>query len=372
MLNGERIVVVGAGIGGLAVTLGLARAGADVSLYERAAKIEQVGAGIGLATNAMRCLDALGVGDRIRARGNYAGALTHYTADGGVLLRQPDRTVWIHRAELQSALLDAIEPERVELGKTFAGFTQDAGGVDMRFGDGTEVRCELLLGADGLRSAVRDQLFGRSAPDYTGITAWRGVLPYEHEILARNNEIWGVGSRFGMFGIGQGQMYWYGTIHSPQGATFLVPKDGILTAFGQWMAPVAEVIDATPAGGIFQTDMYDREAIPSWGKGRVMLLGDAAHPMTADLGQGCAQVLEDALAIRDCAIAHQDVATAMRAYERMRVRRANWILRSTHAHNRIGHWGNRLACLMRDELLIKRMPQPIRLYRERRLLDGVS
>ena len=171
------------------------------------------------------------------------------------------------------------------------GITQDASGVTAKFANGHEERGDLLLGADGIRSKVRDQLLGSSQPRYTGSIAWRGVTQFEHPDLVNNLEFWGRGSRFGVFALGGGRTYWYGTRRVPEG--FFIPPDErqreLLAHYRGWHDPVTDVIAAS--GTIIQTDIYDRRPSRRWGEGRVTLLGDGAHAMTADVGQGCAQVL---------------------------------------------------------------------------------
>lgn len=128
-----------------------------------------------------------------------------------------------------------------------------------------------------------------------------------------------------------------------------------LSMYRDWMHPIQRVIEATPEESIIQTDMYDRRPVRRWREGRVALLGDAAHPMTADMGQGCAQVLEDAVVLSQCARSEPDAVVMLTAYVHRRVRRANSVLRGSHRYNRLAFLKNPLACSVRDELLLGHM-----------------
>lgn len=367
------VVVVGGGIGGLATAIALAGGGARVTLFERAPKIEQVGAGIGLAPNALRALDRLGVASRVVEKGHIAGRVTQYTWHGEILAAANDASLWVHRADLQGVLLDAIEPSRVYLNSTFIGCAQRVDNVTARFHDGSEWEADLLIGADGLKSAVRSALFDDGRPRHTGSIAWRGVTSFSHPSITTNTEIWGLGSRFGIFQIGNGKVYWYGTKRASEG--FAIEPGNrrreLLSMFEDWMDPIPELIEATPEASIFQTDMYDRRPIRRWSAGRVVLLGDAAHPMTADLGQGCAQVLEDTVGLLDSFEGGGSVREIVRRYEKTRVPRANKIQRRTHLYNRLGHLDSRVGYRLRNELLLKHMPMYLQ-RRRAKLLDGAA
>jgi 2-polyprenyl-6-methoxyphenol hydroxylase-like FAD-dependent oxidoreductase len=186
--------------------------------------------------------------------------------------------VIVHRAALQRVLLDAVGPDCVHLGHACVAIDEDASGVTARFSNGTEARADVLIGADGLHSAVRAHLHGDEPPHYCGYTAWRGVTAFDHARL-RVGESWGRGERFGQMPMRDGQVYWFATANVPAG---LVSADGekaeLLRRFRGWHDPIEALVTATPDAAILRND-YDRSPLRQWG-GDASLLGDAAHPMT--------------------------------------------------------------------------------------------
>ena len=364
-----KAIVVGGCVGGLCAAIALRRGGIEAAVFERAGRLEEIGAGVALAPNALRGLERLGVADAVRARGAASRKGIARTSCGEVLTEADWNGVSIHRADLQATLLEALEPDTVRLGSACTGFDQDPTAVSVRLADGREERGDVLIGADGLHSEIRAQLVGRTKPRYAGTTAWRGVTRFEHESLASVSESWGRGSRFGLQAIGRGRVYWYATKNAPEGSSAppAERKRELLERFAGWHEPIEAVIEATEEAGILQTDIYDRKPLRRWSEGRVTLLGDAAHPMTPDWGQGAAQAIEDAVVLADCLRREDDVALALRAYEGRRVRRANALVRQSRLLNRIGQLESPLACRVRDGMM-KRTPARLR----RRQLERIA
>ncbi|MET0646644.1 MAG: FAD-dependent monooxygenase, partial [Pyrinomonadaceae bacterium] len=218
-----RVLIVGGGIGGLAAALALRREGFEPAVYERAPELLEVGAAIAVWPNAFRVLERLGLGEAVLAR---AGRIqrARWLGRGG---REYNRftfpeTGWpavaLHRADLQGALLRALPQGSVHLGKTFVGFEVEREEVRARFEDGTEVVCDVLVGADGLHSRVRAQLLGDGEPVYRGYTVWRGVARLEHAALSAGtaSEIYGEGRRFGVGPVGLGRTGWWATANEPE------------------------------------------------------------------------------------------------------------------------------------------------------------
>ncbi len=220
--------------------------------------------------------------------------------------------------------------------------------------DGHQESGDVLIGADGLRSTVRERLWGESSPQYAGYLAWRGVEAFESESLpvGYTCETWGCGQRFGLVPLGQGRVYWFATRNAsadPSRPPRL--KAEILAQFGAWHAPIREVIEATDEAAILQNGIYDREPMAVWGKGRVTLLGDAAHPMTPNLGQGACQAIEDAVVLARCLNEKGDAVSALRYYEALRQKRT---ARITQLSRRLGAMAQRshpVACLLRNALM---------------------
>lgn len=387
-----RAMIVGAGIGGLTAAIALREAGIGVTVYERAGEIEEVGAGILLAANAVSALGEIGLSDDVRRLGTPASAGRVLTWRGETLTEVPvdelqsrvgTRSTAVHRADLQMLLLRELGATNVRLGAECSGFEQDDTGVTTVFADGSEERGELLIGADGLNSTVRRVLYGPEQPRYAGYTAWRAVVRPGRELLPWGTcfESWGRGARFGCAHIGSGRVYWFATSNAPEGekdgpaGSLLGPKATLVRHFDGWHHPIPALISETPEEEIRRDDLYDREPLTgNWGNGRITLLGDAAHPSTPNLGQGACQAIEDAVALARClkevgeTPAPDGVASALRRYEDLRRERTAWIVRRSRAIGRVGQIENPLLCRVRDAAL-KATPAKLQLRQFERVVS---
>jgi 2-polyprenyl-6-methoxyphenol hydroxylase-like FAD-dependent oxidoreductase len=355
-----KVIVAGAGVGGLATALALSLRGLEPVVLERAAELREAGAGITLWPNAMSVLRGLGVADAVASAGapSLSGGIR--AAGGRYLLRGParvlerrfpERGVALHRAELQRILVSALGPGVVRLGSEVTGFEAHPDGVEARLAGGGREWGDALVGADGIWSTVRAGLWGAARPRYAGYTAWRAVVPFELG-SEESSESWGRGERFGIVPIGGGRVYWFATANAPEGGR---DEGGALRElrrrFGAWHAPIPALLEATPERAILRTDLYDREPLARWGDGPVTLLGDAAHPMTPNLGQGACQALEDAAALAGRLAGAADPASALRVYEDRRAPRTARLVRQSRLLGRVGQLDGALACRARDVLL---------------------
>jgi 2-polyprenyl-6-methoxyphenol hydroxylase-like FAD-dependent oxidoreductase len=340
-----RVIIVGAGIGGLALAAALRRERIEPVVLERAPRLDAAGAGISLAPNAIRALDALGLADEIRQRGAACRTVAILDRAGKALQELPTDViaggVAIHRAELQSALRSGEEQLGSEVRRV------DRAGV-VTLADGRQLEADLVVGADGARSATRRSLFPDREPVYAGYSAWRAVAPLE-TISGRWTESWGRGARFGMLDIGGGRTYWFATKNTPA-----LETDGgrreILARFDGWHEPVPELVEATPAESILRNDVYHLAPLPRWSAGRVTLLGDAAHAATPGIGQGAAQALEDAVVLARALAAAATVDDALRVYESSRRPRTRTLAQLARRADRIAQARSPLLCAVRDKL----------------------
>lgn len=380
-------MIVGAGIGGLTAAIALRRSGIEATVFERAGELREVGAGILLAANAVKALGELGLSEKVYRLGTTASVARIHSWRGDVLSDVPvadlERRVGapsaaVHRADLQGLLLQVLDEENVCLGAECSNFRQDEEGVTAVFAGGSEERASVLIGADGLNSTIRARLLGPEKPRYAGYTAWRAVVEPRRELLPRGTgfESWGRGARFGCAHIGGGRIYWFATRNATEGqddgpaGTSTGPRATLRELFGGWHQPVAELIAETDERAIRRDDIYDREPLTGrWGAGRVTLLGDAAHPMTPNLGQGACQAIEDATVLAKCLRECEDtgVPLALRRYENLRRERTSWIVRRSRTTGRVGQIENPLLCRLRDTLL-KATPVEVQLRQFERMM----
>lgn len=361
------ILVAGGGPGGLVTAIALRRKGFDVRVLERAPELRVAGAGLTLQINAVRMLGALGLAPAVAAAGQRLTAGTLEQADGSVIQRMDlagaaarfgESGVAIHRGALADVLAGALPAGVVEYGAGVTDLRQDADGVTAVLSDGREVRGAALVGADGIHSAVRRSLFGEVTPRYAGYTCWRGVAPPTVSLPPGcTTERWGVGRRFGIVPLGAVGTYWFATNNTPAGGADPADVHGALAAlFAGFADPVLALIAGTPAANILRNDIVDLPILPRWTEGRVTLLGDAAHAMTPNMGQGACQAIEDAVILADhLAKGRADVPAALRAYEAARRDRVIGIVRQSERMGQVGQWENGLARGMRD-LIFRSLP----------------
>jgi 2-polyprenyl-6-methoxyphenol hydroxylase-like FAD-dependent oxidoreductase len=364
-----KVVVAGGGIGGLTATIALRRAGFEVVVFERATELREVGAGLLLAANAQKALAKLGLAEAVARLGTPASAGEIRSWRGHVLASIPaaelekkigTSSAAVHRADLQALLVREVEDGTLRLGTEVEAFEQDESGVRVLFADGGQESADILIGADGLRSRVRAGLFGPKEPRYAGYTAWRAVVEPNEDLLpwGAGFESWGRGARFGCAHVGRGRVYWFATANAPEGGKDGPPgstagaKATLSHLFSGWHRPVVDLVEAAEEGTILRTDIYDREPLGErWGIGRVTLLGDAAHPMTPNLGQGACQAIEDAVVLARCLGERGATAESLRSYERLRSDRVAMVVRRSRRVGSIGQVKNPAICWLRDRAL---------------------
>lgn len=350
------MAVIGGGIGGMAAALALHRRGIAFTLHEREADFAEAGAGMSLWPNATRVLRSFGILDQVMALGEPVDQFNLRRWDGRWISEISMRgfatpALCIHRADLHRSLHEALPAARLRAGRRLQSFTQDAGGVTAVFADGSEAAAAGLIGADGIHSAVRAQLHGVTAPAYRGYQIWRGIAP-EVPGLVRGHigETWGRGRRFGILPMGQGRICWYATRNGPPAPadTSAARKEEVLRLFRDWHDPIPALIAATEPADIMRNSARDRPALRRWGGGCVTLLGDAAHPITPNVGQGACMAIEDAACLARCLEVEPGVAAAFRRYETARRNRTAFVGRQARRIGMIGQWENRWIVAARN------------------------
>jgi 2-polyprenyl-6-methoxyphenol hydroxylase-like FAD-dependent oxidoreductase len=360
----RRAIIIGGGVGGLSTALALSRIDWDVQLYERTQQIKPVGAAHTVWANAMVALKWLGVDREVVENGHPLDQFMFRRENGEVLSRfnveEIDSalgasSVSITREALQKVLYNARGREKVILAKNFLGFEQGKDTVIAHFEDGSSDEGDVLIGADGLYSAVRSQLFNDGTPRYAGYNMWLGMTQFGGGLVPRELtfESWGKGGRFGAIHTTGGEMFWYfaRTERRPLSDADEVCKFSLLSYVQRWHSPVWDIISSTPEHRIVRQGAFYRNPLKSWSKGHVTLVGDAARPIVASIGQGGGAAIEDAVSLADALQSVPNVWAALRSYQAARVERARYIMREARRLDTITQVNNPVTRWLRDNMM---------------------
>lgn len=340
-----KAVVIGAGIGGLTLAAALRQVDIDVEVYERATELKAAGSGLGVLSNGGAALEALGIDLGLEKRGQVLRRFGVNDAEGNHIAWFPipelseelglPPTVVISRSALQQGLLEAVGDTPITLGAAAVGYETRPDGATVRFADGSRAHGDIVIGADGINSAIRRQITGPEPVREAGYVCWLAIVPFGHPRFPAGSVLhyWGSGQRFGLLDIGHGQTYWFGTKNMPveRAADWQGTKDEIVQAYAGWADEVQAAIRATPEEDIIAIPARDRAFLEHWGDGRVTLLGDAAHPMLTSLAQGAAMAIEDAVVLAGTLAGADDLTAALRGYEDRRRERTRAMVHASHA-----------------------------------------
>ena len=349
--------IIGGGIGGITAAVALRHYGIDAIVYERAEILRELGAGMMLWANASRVLNELGLLKKIIAVSGRTDNFLVRKSSGEILMKIATGdfevpSVCIPRAELLSILVNSLSSGRIKLGCEFESLEQSGNRVRVHFANNQIAEHDILIGADGLRSKVRDKVFGVREPIYQGYMVWRGIGYYEGGDLPVNSssETWGKGRRFGILNTGNQSFTWYAAAnvtanHQDFGKG---RKAELLQLFADWHSPIAELISSTPENLIMKNAANDHNSLKKWVKNRVVLLGDSAHACTPNLGQGGGMAIEDALVLAKSLHTESSIETALALYEKRRTTRTKHIQQRSRRMGQIAQWENPLIVAGRE------------------------
>jgi 2-polyprenyl-6-methoxyphenol hydroxylase-like FAD-dependent oxidoreductase len=361
MIADRRVLIVGGGIGGLAVAGALHRRGAHVTVVERASAWHPLGAGLMLSANALAALDALDLGAPVRARSMALPSVEVRSARDTLLQAvsyaarpgRPEAPRGMHRAALHDVLLHGAAGVTVRLGTSVQSIDQRDAQVHVTFSDGRNDTFDLVIGADGVHSQMRGLAFGDrfAVVRYAGYTCWRTVMPNRAH-LTGVVELWGNGRRIGLVPLPDAQLYVFLTANAESGARD--PSCGahaaVAVQFREFAGAARLVIDELASRDdlpLLRHDITELSA-PCWVRGHVALLGDAGHACTPNLGQGAGMALEDALGLVLALHTHPGMADALSHYQAQRAQRVADIVRTSRRVGQMGQWTHPVARAVRD------------------------
>ena len=347
------VTIIGAGIGGLATAAALRSRGIAVDVYEQADEFARVGAGIQQSPNAVRVHRGLGIEDRLRQVAFHpASSLNRDATSGRVtndhpLGRELEQRygapyLTLHRGDLHDALASIVPGDCVHLGKKLVAINARGARIELSFADGSEVEADAVIGADGVHSLIRDYVAGPEQPRFIGRLAYRTTFPAARlrgvEIGPSRTKWWGADRHIVIYFVTAARDEVYFTTSQPERADWITKESWstkgdlgeMRAAFADFHPDVRAVLAAAPE--VHKWGIFERDPLPTWRKGRIVLLGDACHPMTPYMASGAAMALEDAAVLARCVAEVDDIADAFRLYEATRKPRASMVQTGSSAN----------------------------------------
>lgn len=354
----KQITIIGAGIGGLTTALTFKQKGYQVTVYESAPEIKPVGAGIIMANNAMQIFSKLGIQHKIEKVGNKISSMKitdeKLNTISEIELNQFEKkygvyNVAIHRSELLKVLAEEVGMENIKLSKRLSKIEQSDSFL-LTFEDGTTEKCDLVIGADGIHSVVRNQLFNLGEIRDSKQICWRGIsevnLPEKYQYEAY--ETWGKGRRFGFVKINETKTYWFAVINEQ----LVKNKEADLSdLYKNFHVDILNIISSTPKESIFLSKITDLKPIKKWQSKNVCLIGDAAHATTPNLGQGACQAIEDAYTIGKLLDSNKSINEVFEEYEKLRIKKAHNIVNTSWKLGKIAQLENNLGIWARNTIM---------------------
>ncbi len=361
MKTDPSFTIIGGGIAGLTTAIALNRIGLQATLFESAPMIRPLGAGLALAANAMQAFQRLDIADQVIQKGRQLDAFSILDERGKIVTRTDSRAVSqryginnfaIHRADLHKTLLEQLTPSTIHTGKRALYVEQQPDGATVFFDNGTSHTSDYVLVADGIHSPIRQQLLPDSAPRYAGYTCWRAVVTNPGHDLHEATETWGNRGRVGIVPLANDQVYWFACVNAPaqHEPMHQLTSQKLADRFSRYHAPIFDLLAQTPDENLLWNDIIDLKPLPRYAFGRILLLGDAAHATTPNMGQGACQAIEDAVVLAHELTSAESPAVAFAAFERRRLARTHYITNTSRRIGQLAQATNPLLISLRNGL----------------------
>lgn len=364
-----KIAIAGAGIAGLTTAIALNKKGFDVTVYEAAPQLKAVGAGISLSANAIKALGVLGVKNNVVAKGHFLEKLSVLNNKGKVLTSTNsaqlstvlgDDNFAIKRSDLHEVLLSFLKPNQLVLNKKMVDIEQEQGQVKITFEDGTHEQFLGLIAADGIHSVARKTYVGHNKPRYAGYTCWRGLVQHTGLKLNGASETWGAKGRFGIVPLPEDYIYWFACVNAKEQSErykqFSITD--LENHFKDYHQPIPTILNKTHNQHVIWNDIIDHEPINQYAYGNIVLIGDAAHATTPNMGQGACMGIEDAVVLADELAKSIEVGIAFKKFEKRRLKRTHDIVNKSWQLGKVAQLDNPVLIAVRN-LALRLTPKSV-------------
>jgi 2-polyprenyl-6-methoxyphenol hydroxylase-like FAD-dependent oxidoreductase len=365
----KNITILGAGIAGLSTAIALKNAGIDTMVFEASPEIKAVGAGLGLGANAIKAFRVLGIDEEVMNAGRFLPAFTLYNEKGKQLAKTDSVSVskkygldnfTIHRADLHALLLSKINPGCIQTNKRVERIEQNENNIILHFQDGTLHETDYLIGAEGIHSVVRKYVLPDCKPRYAGYTCWRAIIDNSNLQLNECSETWGSKGRFGIVPLAENKIYWFACVNTVANNSAMknYNVENLLKQFAGYHHPVEAILKATKNENMIWADINDIKPINRYAFNNILLIGDAAHATTPNLGQGACQAVEDAVILAAEIKNNRGITTAFKKFEQRRLKRTHWIVNTSWCIGKIAQMEHKQLIKIRN-FILKNIPGSI-------------
>ena len=354
-----KVSIIGAGIAGLTTAIALNKIGIKTTIFESKPTIKAVGAGLVLAGNAIKAFQVLGIANEVIKLGLLLPSFTIYDQKGKTISKIDSKVInkkygvgnfSIHRSELHKFLLSKIDSDSIFSNKQAVNIENKDNSVIVTFQDGSMHETDFLIVADGIHSKIRKQLLPNTEPGYSGYTCWRAVIDNSSLNLTETSETWSTIGRFGIVPLAGHKIYWFVCINAPQNddsvKQFKLAE--LQNHFKDFQDPIPTILQDTKEENLIWNDIIDLKPIKQYAFENVVIIGDAGHAMTSNMGQGACQAIEDAVILASEIDKNSDIKTACKQFEKRRMKKIHYIVNTSWSIGKLAQTEIKLLAAIRN------------------------